>query len=70
MLQLYFNKGRESTGYVAVGFSLSRFQRAQHPFILNSQPHVVLFLSPLAEVPGRYMPGSSCRSARTRKKIK
>lgn len=36
-------------GYTPAGFSLSGFQRMQPPFIPNSQPHVAIFLSPLAE---------------------
>lgn len=46
VLQLYSNKVRRSLGHTPTGFSLSGFQRAQPPFILNSLPHVVLFLFP------------------------
>lgn len=37
-----------------VGFSLSRFWRTERPFIVNSRLHVALFISPSAELLGRY----------------
>lgn len=46
-------KGESPPRHTPAGLSLSRFQRAQPPFILSSRPHVALFLSPLAEVLGK-----------------
>lgn len=43
-------KGGNLLGHIPMGDVLG----VQPPFILNSQPHVALFLSPVSEVLGRY----------------
>ncbi|RMC13917.1 hypothetical protein DUI87_09000 [Hirundo rustica rustica] len=48
-------KGDSLQRHKHVGFSLSRFQRMQPPFILNSQLQVALFLSPLPETQNMFL---------------
>lgn len=53
-LQLYSNKGRECSRAHCSSILPLEISEGQPPFLLNSWLHVALFLSPLADVPGRY----------------